>query len=114
MGMGWRIGLVAVVAAAVLGGLVPHAVASGVERAGATMVQAVESPLASPTSCADATCGKGSPAPAGPSPAVVLVALLGALAVTAAVAARVRPRPAEVGALPRGRRDRLFHPPRFS
>jgi hypothetical protein len=114
MGMGWRIGLVAVVAAAVLGGLVPHAVASGAESAGATMVQAVESPLASPTSCTDATCGKGSPAPAPPSPAVALVAVLGALAIAAAVAAWVRRRPAEVGALPSGRRDRPFHPPRFS
>ena len=66
------------------------------------MVQAVESPLVSPTSCADATCGKGSPAPAAPSPAVVLAGVLAALAVTAAAAARVRRRPAWVGALPRG------------
>ena len=114
MGMSWRMGLVAVVAAAVLGGLVPHAAASA-ESAGAAMVQAVESPLASPTGCADASCGTGSPAPAAPSPAVALVAVLGGLAVVAAVAALIRRRPpAEVGALPSGRRDRLFHPPQFS
>ena len=110
--MGWRIGLVAVVAAAVLGALVPHAVVSGAESAGTTMVQAVESPPASPTSCADATCGKGSPAPTAPSPVVALVpAVLGALAVAAAVAARVRRRPAEVGALPSGpSRPANYHP----
>jgi hypothetical protein len=114
MGMKWRLGLVAVVAAAVLGGLVPHAVASGAESAGATVVQAVESPLASPTSCADATCGKGAPTPAAPSPTGALVAVLGGLAVAGAVAALIRRRPAKVGALPRGRQDRLFHPPQFS
>ena len=107
-------GLVAVVAAAVLGGVVPHAVASGAESAGATMVQTVESPLASPTSCADATCGKGSPAPSAPSPAVALVAVLGGFAVAAALVALIRRRPAEVSALPSGRRDRLFHPPQVS
>jgi hypothetical protein len=107
-------GLVAVVAAAVLGGLVPHAVASDAESAGANMVQTVESPLASPTSCADATCGKGSPAPGAPSPVVALVAVLGGFAVAAALVALIRRRPAEVSALPSGRRDRLFHPPQFS
>jgi hypothetical protein len=111
--MTWRVGLVAVVAAAVLGGLVPHVVASP-ESAGAAMVQAIESPLASPTSCTDATCGKGTPTPAAPSPAVALVAVLGGLAVAAAAAALIRRRSAVVGALPRGRQDRLFHPPQFS
>jgi hypothetical protein len=113
MGMRWRVGLVAVVAAAVLGGLVPH-VASGAESAGATMVQAVGSPLAAPTSCVDATCGKGAPTPAAPSPAVALVAVLGGLVVAAAAAALIRRRSREVGALPSGREDRLFHPPQFS
>jgi hypothetical protein len=114
MGMKWRVGLAAVVAAAVLGALVPHAVASGAESAGVTMVQSVESPLASPTSCADATCGKGSPTPSAPSPAVALVAVLGGLAVAVAMVALIRRRPGDVAALPSGRRDRLFHPPRFS
>jgi ABC-type Fe3+ transport system permease subunit len=111
--MKWRLGLVAVVAVAVLGGLVPHVV-TGAESAGVTMAQAVESPLTSPTSCADATCGKGAPTPAAPSLAIALVAVLGGLAVAAAAAALIRRRPAEVSALPSGRRDRLFHPPQFS
>lgn len=112
--MKWRLGLVAVFAAAVLGGLVPHVVASGAESTGAAMVQAVESPLASPANCADATCGKGSPTPAAPTPAVALAGVLAGLAVVAVAAALIRRRPASVGALPSGRRDRLFHPPQFS
>ena len=114
MGLKWRLVLVAVVAAAVLGGLVPHTVASGAESAGATLVQAVESPMASPTSCADASCGKGAPTPAAPSPAIALVAVLGGLAVVAAAAGLIRRRLGKVGALPSGRQDRLFHPPQFS
>ena len=70
-------GLVAVVAAAVLGGLVPHAVASGTESVGVTMVQVAESPLVFPTTCTDATCGKGTPAPAAPTPGIVLAAVAG-------------------------------------
>jgi hypothetical protein len=114
MGITWRLGLVAVVAAAVLGGLVPHAVASGTENAGAAMIQAVESPLASPTTCVDATCGKGAPTPAAPSPAVALVAVLGGLAVAAAASGLIRRRSAWAGALPSGRPLPLFHPPQFS
>jgi hypothetical protein len=114
MGMKWRLGLIAVLAAAILGGLMPHAVTSGAESAGAVMVQAVESPLASPTGCADATCGKGTPAPAAASPVLALATALAGLVVTAAAAARIRRRPAWAVALPSGRRDPLFHPPQFS
>jgi hypothetical protein len=112
--MTWRLGLVAVVAAAVLGGLVPHAVASGAENAGAVMIQAVETPLGSPTTCVDATCGKGSPTPAAPTPALALVAVLGGLAVAATASALIRRRSAWSGALPSGRQVPPFHPPQFS
>ena len=114
MGLRWRIGLVAVVAAAVLGGLVPHAVASGSESVGASMVQAVESPLVFPTTCTDATCGKGAPTPSAPTPGIALAAVMAGLVVAAAAAALIRRRPAWIGALPRGRPDPLFHPPQFS
>ncbi len=107
-------GLVAVVAAAVLGGLVPHAVATGTESVGATMVQVAESPLVFPTTCTDATCGKGTPAPAAPTPGIALAAVVGGLVAVAAAAALIRRRPAWIGALPRGRPDPLFHPPQFS
>ena len=113
MGMKWRVGLVAVVAAAVLGGLVPHAVA-GSESVGVAMVRAVESPLASPAACADATCGKGTPAPAAPTPGIVLAAVLAGLVVAGIGAALMRRRPTWMGALPSGRPDPLFHPPQFS
>ena len=114
MGLKWRIGLVAVVAAAVLGGLVPHTVASGSESIGVTMAQAVESPLVSPTTCTDATCGKGTPTPAAPTPGVVLAAVLAGLVVAATAAALIRRRSAWSGALPSGRQVPPFHPPQFS
>jgi hypothetical protein len=114
MALRWRLALAAVIAAAVLGGVLPHGALSGAEASASQMVQAVESPLAQPTGCADATCGKGSPAPAAPVPTVALVAVIAGLAVVAAAAAVLRRRSAAVAALPAGSRDRLFHPPQSS
>jgi hypothetical protein len=114
MRMPWRLALVAVVAAAVLGGLVPRSVASGAASIARPAVQLVQEPLSVPVSCADAVCGKGSPAPTAPSPAAPLAAVLGfAIAAAAAVATlkHCRSRP---GALPAGVPEPQFHPPKFS
>ena len=63
--------------------------------------------------CPDATCGKGSPAPAAPSPGIALVAVVAGL--WASRRGRlVRRRRGRVLALPAGARDPLFHPPQFS
>jgi len=114
MGMKWRIGLVAVIAAAVLGGLVPHVVASGAEASTGAMVQAVEAPLATAAACTDATCNKGTSTPAAPTPVLVLAAVLGVLVMGAAAAAMVRRNANRAQALPAGSHDPLFHPPKFS
>jgi hypothetical protein len=114
MGIRWRLSLVAVLAAAVLGGLVPHGVVAGTETAATQMVQAVERPLTGPINCADATCGKGTPAPTAPSPGVALAAVLGACALVAAATSGLRRRARSHIALPAGTRDPLFHPPQFS
>ena len=114
MGMKWRVGLVAVVAAAVLGGLVPHAVASGSESIGVTMVQAVESPLASPDDLYRRHLRQGH-ADSGRAHARNCPGRrAGGLVVAATAAALIRRRPAWIGALPSGRPDPLFHPPQFS
>jgi hypothetical protein len=114
MGIRWRLSLVAILAAAVLGGLVPHGVVAGTETSATQMVQALERPLTGPINCVDATCGKAAPTPTAPSPGVALAAVLGALAVVAAAAAGLRRRARGPAALPAGTRDPLFHPPQFS
>lgn len=110
----WRIGLAAVVAIVVVCGFVPHAVVSAAGTTATEVAQVAESPISGPVSCIDATCGKGSPAPAAPAPGVALVAVVGGLAAVAAAAALIRRRRGRVLALPVGTRDPLFHPPQFS
>jgi hypothetical protein len=109
-----RLGLVVVFAAVVIGGLVPHALPTAQERVVTEMVTTVESPLAFPSSCADATCGKGSPAPAAPVPAVALAAALTGLLVIAALRGASLRRPLAGGPLPSGVRHAPYHPPQFS
>jgi hypothetical protein len=114
MSLRWRIGLVAIVAAAVVGGLVPHGASSAAGSAGTQVMRVVEAPLSAPLNCADATCGKGSPAPAAPSLGVALAVALAGLVAAAAALTSVRRRRAQQVALPAGARDPLFHPPQFS
>ncbi len=112
--MKWRLCLVAVVAAAVLGGFVPHGVLSGTGAAATEIVQGAEAPLSAPLSCLDATCGKGSPAAPTPSPGIVLAAVVGGLAAMALVGSHIRRRRLQAVALPAGIRHTPFHPPQFS
>ena len=83
----WRIGLAAIVAAVVIGGFVPHGVLSTARSSVVEVAQMVEVPVSGPVTCLDATCGKGSPAPAAPTPGISLVAVVGGLVAVAAAAA---------------------------
>jgi hypothetical protein len=114
MSLRWRVGLVAIIAAAVVGGFVPHGASSVAEGSATQVMRVVEGPLSVPLNCADATCGKGSPAPAAPSPGVALAVALAGLVAAAAAVTRVRRRRGQQVALPAGTRDPLFHPPKFS
>jgi hypothetical protein len=114
MSLRWRIGLVAVIAAAIVGGFLPHGVLSAADTSATQVVRVVEGPVSVPVNCADATCGKGSPAPAAPSPGLVLMAVVAGALGLAAAAAFIRRRQGQVVALPAGTRDRPFHPPQFS
>ena len=114
MSIRWRIGLAAVIAAAVVGGFVPHGVLSLTDTSATQVVRAAEAPLSGSVNCADATCGKGAPTPSAPTPGIALAAVMAGLVVAAAAAALIRRRPAWIGALPRGRPDPLFPPPQFS
>jgi hypothetical protein len=112
--MRWRIGLAAVIAAAVVGGFVPHGVLSVPDASATQVVRAVEAPLSGPVNCDDATCGKGNTALAAPSPGIALVAVAAGVLGLAAAAACFRRRRGQHMALPLGARDPLFHPPQFS
>jgi hypothetical protein len=113
--MRWRIGLLAIIAAAMLGGSMAHGVLSGAQSAATDLVQVAQAPVSSvPLLCMDATCGKGSPAPAAPAPALALAAVVAGFAVIAAAASAIRRRRTEVITLPAGSRDPVFRPPRFS
>jgi hypothetical protein len=114
MSIRWRIGLAAVIAAAVVGGFVPHGVLSGTDASATQVVRAVEAPLSGSVNCADATCGKGNTAPAVPSPGLALVAVTSGVLGVAAAGACIRRRRGQHRALPAGARDPLFHPPQFS
>ena len=114
MSIRWRIGLAAVIAAAVVGGFVPHTVLSAADASTTQVAQAVEAPLTGSMSCADATCGKGNTAPAAPSSGIALVAVVAGVVAVAAAAACVRRRRGQPLALPVGSRDPLYHPPQFS
>jgi hypothetical protein len=114
MSIRWRIGLAAVIAAAVVGGFVPHGVLSLTDTSATQVVRAAEATLSGSVNCADATCGKGNTAPAAPSPGIAVVAVVAGALGVAAAAACVRRRRGQRVALPAGARDPLFHPPQFS
>jgi hypothetical protein len=114
MSLRWRVGLVAIIAAAVVGGFMPHGALSAAGDATTQVVRAAEVPLSAPLNCGDATCGKGSPAPAAPSPGIALAVMVTGLAAAAAAVASIRRRRGPAVALPQGARDPLFRPPKFS
>ena len=114
MSIRWRIGLVAVIAAAIVGGFLPHGALSVTDTSATQVVRALEAPLSGSVNCADATCGKGNTAPTVPSPGLALVAVVTGVLGVVAAAACVRRRPGRHVALPVGARDPLFHPPQFS
>ena len=114
MSLRWRVGLVAIIAAAVVGGIMAHGAPSAAESSAIQAMRVVEAPLSVPLNCADATCGKGSPVPAAPSLGVALAVALAGLVAAAAVVTGVRRRRGQQVTLPAGVRDPLFHPPQFS
>ena len=103
MSLRWRIGLVAIIAAAVVGGFLPHGALSSADTTATQVARMAESPLSAPVSCLDASCGKGSPAPAAPSPGVALVAVVTGMVAAAAAAACIRRRRGRMPPSPRGR-----------
>src|SRR5580704_17933911 len=114
MPIGRRLVLATVLAAAIIGGFLPHAVPSAVPSRAAEVVGAIETPLDGPLHCFDATCGKGTPSAPAPTPGVVLAAVLGGMVIALAVSASARRRRHRMSPLPVGVTDPFFHPPKSS
>ena len=114
MKLRWRWSLVVILAAVVLGGLLPQALLAG---AGTPASMAATSPAAPPTvpsGCADASCNKGSPAVPTPTLAIAgMVATAGVIATFVALHTSRRNR-SRAHALPRGTITTLFRPPQFA
>lgn len=114
MRMRWRLGLVAIIAAVVIGGFVPHGTLPGTEKSAAELVQVAEAPLSVPLHCLDATCGKGSPTSPAPTPTVTLAAVVAAATGAAAMGNARRRRRRQTALLPVGATMTLDRPPQFS
>ena len=114
MPIGRRLVLVAVLAAAIVGGFLPHAALSSAPSRAAEIVRSVEAPLDGTLHCFDATCGKGAPTSPAPTPGLVLAAVLGGMVAAFAVSASARRRRLRGSPLPVGVTDPLFHPPKSS
>jgi hypothetical protein len=114
MPIGRRLVLVAVLAATIVGGFMPHAVLSAAPSRAAEVVRAVETPLEVPLQCLDATCGKGTPSAPTPTPGVVLAAVLGGMIAALALITSIRRRRLRGSPLPVGVTDPFFHPPKSS
>ena len=114
MALGRRLVLVVVFAAAIVGGMLPHAALSAVPGRTAEIVQAAEVPLAGPLHCLDATCGKGAPSAPTPTPGVVLAAVIGGMVAAFALSTFATRRRLRESPLPSGVTDPFFHPPKSS
>jgi hypothetical protein len=114
MPIGRRLLLVAILAAALVAGFVPHRVVSSGPSRLAEVVGTVEAPLDGPIYCLDVNCGKGTPSAPAPVPGVVLAAVLGGMVTAFALRSLARRRRLHASPLPAGVTDPFFHPPKSS
>ncbi len=114
MSLMWRWILVVITAATVVAGLMPHVLRAGAEVPITTMAQLVEEPQVMPNGCADAVCGKGSPAPTIPTLTITAIDATMVGGLLFALIRLTRRFRAGAHALPSGTATRLFHPPQFS
>jgi hypothetical protein len=112
--LGWRWGLVAVVAVTAIGGLMQISLLSGNAIGKRVDAQVVHQQPIAPASCVSTSCNKG--APSAPAPPLVTASLwavlLGMLFHRDLRVSKLLRRNA--AQLPPGSSASLFHPPRFS
>jgi hypothetical protein len=113
MSLRWRWSLVVVLAAVVLGSLLPQTFLQG---SLSTATMSAVTPTGTPTfpSGCVASCGRSAPTPVAPVLAIAGVAVATASVVRAAAGRRSRRIRKDRVNLPRGMAAVLFHPPQFS
>ena len=110
----WRSCLVLLMAVALTGAFMSHALLAGAPDHGSTTGLVVHGSPVAPTGCAGTSCNKGAPAPAGtPLTIASLWVVLSCALAFAAVGITRRLRSHRVS-IPSGALMLLFHPPQFS
>jgi len=114
MSLRWRWSLVVVLAAMVLGGLLPETVLDA-NHAPASMTTAVSvGQPAFPSGCSGSNCVRSTPAPATPVLAIAGLAALTGFVTGAGGGYRTRRASPRTRALPAGIPVSLYRPPQFS
>jgi hypothetical protein len=114
MALRWRWILVAVMAATVLGGILPQALLSRTQAPAEMTVLAATGPPTFPSGCAGASCARSAPASPTPILTIAGAAVLAAVVLTASgrgISRRIR---SGAHGLPRGTTMVLFRPPQFA
>jgi hypothetical protein len=114
MSLRWRWSLVVILAAVVLGSLLPQTFLKGSLSTATMAAVAPTGPPTFPSGCAGASCSRSTPIPAAPVLAIAGMAAAATLVLGAAAGYRSRRIRSQRVTLPRGIVSALFHPPRFS
>jgi len=115
----WRWSLLGILIAIVVSGLMPNAFLSGAEtHAGNTIATTLSwgkvEMAGAPIACAEASCGKGVPAPSAPSLTMVAAAAMVGVLALAALGRKTRRQRFATATLPSGNFTGLFRPPQYS
>jgi hypothetical protein len=114
MSLRWRWSLVVVLAAVVLGSLLPQTFLQGSLSTATMTAVAPTGPPTFPSGCAGASCSRSAPTPVVPILGIAGVAAMTGLVVRAVASYRSRRIRTQRAELPRGMVAALFRPPQFS
>ena len=114
MSLRWRLSLVVVLAAIVLGGFMPQALLSKPFLPVSPAAMAIAGEPTPPSGCTGVSCNKGSPAAPTPTLTIAALAALTGVLVSPSAARIWRRLRSLVRSLPRGTVPFLFRPPQFS
>jgi hypothetical protein len=114
MSVRWRLSLVVVLAAVVLGGFMPQALLSKPFLPVSPTALATEGTPTAPSGCTGVSCNKGSPGAPTPSLTIAALAAMTGVVLQAAGGRASRRIRSLVRSLPRGTVPFLFRPPQFS
>jgi hypothetical protein len=114
MSLRWRLSLVVVLAAIVLGGFMPQALLGKPFLPVSPAAMALQGEPTAPSSCTGVSCNKGSPGAPTPTLTIAALAAMTGVLVQASGGRIWRRLRSLVHSLPRGTVPSLFRPPQFS